>query len=56
MQVAPLKYPFTFEQWQNHPSSIAKIKWCKIVGSEIDKMREATRQLKKIGVQLKMEL
>lgn len=55
-KVAPLVYPFTFEEWKAHPSKKAALKFCKEVGAEIDKRIAESRLIKKIGTQLKMEL
>jgi len=41
----PLVYPFTFEEWVNHPSTKPKLKRCKKVGAEIDKQRKHGKQL-----------
>lgn len=45
-KVPPLIYPFTFEEWVNHPSTIPKLKWCKKVGAEIDKIPMQPKQFK----------
>ena len=31
-----LVYPFTFEEWKNHPSNKQKLKWCKTIGDKMD--------------------
>lgn len=41
----PLVYPFTYEEWLAHPSTKPKLKWCKKMGKELDKVRK-TKQLK----------
>jgi len=45
-KVPPLIYPFTFEEWVNHPTTIPKLKWCKKMGAKIDKMPTQPKQFK----------
>jgi hypothetical protein len=47
-KVKPLIYPFTFEEWVNHPSTKPKLKWIKSVCDRI-------RLESKIGKQLKIK-
>ena len=37
-RVKPLKYPFTFEEWLNHPSAKKKLKLIKITVSEMKQL------------------
>lgn len=43
-KIKQLVYPFTFEEWINHASTIPKLKWCKKVGAEIDAKRKYGNQ------------
>lgn len=45
----PLIYPFTYEQWLNHPKTKPKLNWIKNVCDEM-------RNNKKYGKQLEMKL
>ena len=44
-----LTYPFSFEEWVNHPSTKQKLKWCKEIGKQIDNQ-------KKYGTQQSLKL
>lgn len=46
LRVKKLVYPFTFDEWLNHPSTKPKLKWCKKMGAKIDSMRKGGKQLK----------
>lgn len=41
--MAKLKYPFTFEEWLNHKSTIPKLKWIKKISEQI---KNDSKQLK----------
>lgn len=41
-----LVYPFTFEEWLNHPSTKPKLKWCKEIAQQIYSIRKNGKQLK----------
>lgn len=55
-KVAPLVYPFTFEEWQKHPSTLEGRKFCKELATELNKHLQEVIERKKIGTQLKLEL
>ena len=46
-KVPPLVYPFTYEEWLAHPSTIPKLKWIKKV---CDKMRNDAKKGKQLTI------
>lgn len=52
----PLVYPFTFEEWQKHPSTLKARKFCKELAKALnDYLQEKIKQ-KKYGQQQTLEL
>lgn len=45
VEVEPLVYPFTFEQWKAHPSTKDALEWCRKTALELDAIRESTRKV-----------
>ncbi len=55
-KVKPLVYPFTFEEWQKHPSTLKARKFCKKLAKTLnDHLQDKIKQ-KKYGQQQTLEL
>lgn len=48
-KIKKLIYPFTFDEWLNHPSTKPKLKWCKEIAQKIELQ-------KKYGIQQTLKL
>lgn len=55
-KVKPLVYPFTFEEWQNHPSTLQARKFCKELAKNLNNNLQEKIKQKKYGTQQTLEL
>jgi hypothetical protein len=55
-KVKPLVYPFTFEEWQKHPSTLNARKFCKQLAKTLNDHLQKKIQQKKYGQQQTLEL